>query len=257
VYVENLQPALDVAIRIATQAGKSVCIVLLEESTSLAAWKIQLAGKTHLALTTAVPLAEDEALRCCLEGADRASIALFPPPAPIKVNGAPDAGRMDGIFRRYDLPSLSAKPLEAVARRIRPASTAQPVLIGPQGVAEAPGESEFANAAVWKIILPPDLSASNDWLLRFYYVGDVARVYVNDRLITDNFYNGVCFDCGFSPDETNLQDAEVLLKVMPLRKDAPICLLPGDWPKDASDEGTAELTRVEIVQQTQHLVTLG
>ena len=44
--------------------------------------------------------------------------------------------------------------------------------------------------------LPGNLDLKENPLLRLNYVGDVARVTLNGRLLTDDFYNGNVFEVG-------------------------------------------------------------
>ena len=71
----------------------------------------------------------------------------------------------------------------------------------------------------------------DDLFLRINYVGDVANLYLGQRLLADNYYKGTPWEIGlkrFLP-EASRQPLE--LKVLPLRKDAPIYLPKDAWPK--------------------------
>ena len=65
-----------------------------------------------------------------------------------------------------------------------------------QPVATAPLDADFENAAVWRVKIPAGIDLATDPLLRFHYVGDVARVLLDGKFITDDFYNGNGFDIG-------------------------------------------------------------
>lgn len=99
------------------------------------------------------------------------------------------------------------------------------VSMGSQNVAHQPEDSEFEAAATWSV----DLSAlfakyNNDELdnlfLEIDYRGDCARLYADDRLVADNFWNGKPMAVRVS----DLIDKRIELKILPLRKDAPIYL---------------------------------
>jgi hypothetical protein len=157
--------------------------------------------------------------------------------------------RKDGIFGRFDL-AATVVALDVSVEKIKEAGPARTVPMGPYGVAEAPPEEEFERAAVWRVKLPAGLDVSRDVLLRFHYLGDVARIYLGDRLLTDNFYNGLPFELALAPFAPDIFFGELLLKVLPLRPDAPIYLLPGDRPHDIK----AELLRVELIETAERVL---
>jgi hypothetical protein len=110
--------------------------------------------------------------------------------------------------------------------------------MGSEGVAEAPVEADFELAAEWLISVEPKFGR----LLRIRYVGDAARLYDGDRFLTDNFYNGTPFEFG-----TWRSSGELRLKVLPLRKDAPIMLL--DLPDFGSSDSIVRVDGVEVVEE--------
>lgn len=83
----------------------------------------------------------------------------------------------------------------------------------------APVEEDFAKAAVYTINY--DTSGINNYdnlFLRINYRGDVARVYADGRLVADNFWNGKEMWVRMA----DLVGKKVELKILPLRKDAPV-----------------------------------
>ena len=113
----------------------------------------------------------------------------------------------------------SGAPLELEA--LAPAGPARSISLGKQGVAEQPAEADFDAAAVWKIRLP-ELPEPEDWFLEIDYDGDVARVCADGRLVEDNFWNGRKMLVRVS----DLAGKDAELRILPLRKDAPIYLQP-------------------------------
>ena len=248
VYVEQLQASLDVAIRLRTADGRNICIILLDQKTSLLCWKVTLNGSEHMALTPATLLQEKDSLRCQVTSQTESNIALFPPPSKLEIDGSPAVGQMDGIFVRYPLPGSTARPIRASIEQLRKAEPARVVPIGQYGVAEAPADEEFERAAVWRINIDCSSAPSRKVMLRFRYLGDVARAYLNGRLLTDDFYNGNPFDLGLDPYAPEIYTGELLIKVLPLRKDAPIYLLPEHWPAHPTMDGTAEVQSLEAIE---------
>lgn len=157
---------------------------------------------------------------------------------------------------RFDPPPIEAAPLRVDTEPIRRAGPARDIPLGPikQPVAAEPNDADFAHAAVWRIKLPADLDpAAGDALLRLHYVGDVARVSIGDKLITDDFYNGLPLEIGLRRHATALRGGELTIAILPLRRDAitgekPLILLdPSARPDFAGEGSVARLERVEIV----------
>lgn len=91
--------------------------------------------------------------------------------------------------------------------------------MGSHGVAHQPENPEFDKAAVWALDLT-GLDIDENTFLEVSYAGDVARVYANGQLVEDNFWNGKPMMVRAS----DLTGKHIELKILPLRKDAPIYL---------------------------------
>lgn len=154
---------------------------------------------------------------------------------------------VDGEVIFDDIREAQTGPLPFA--QIRPAGILRKIGIGFAKVAEAPDDSAFDQAAVWKITLPFEIGLSHATLIRVHYVGDVARFYLNGRLITDNFYNGRPFELSLRA----LADAgtrEVELRILPLQKNAPIYLDHRARPDFRNTDSIARVDRVEWVDFT-------
>lgn len=135
------------------------------------------------------------------------------------------------------------------AKLLQPAGPAReiPLSTGKSHIAIAPTDADFTNAAVWKITLPAKLDLSRNPLLRIHYVGDVARLTLNGKLIDDNFYCGRTFDLGLKRYAPEILTGDLRLEILPLRKDAPIFLEPKDTPDFGTNATMLKLESVEIV----------
>ena len=90
---------------------------------------------------------------------------------------------------------------------------------GVQKVAESPVDSDFDMAAVYRIAIPEGIDRSNA-LLDISYLGDVARLYVDGKLIDDNFWNGRRFQ--YALWRLPAECRQVELRILPLQKDMPV-----------------------------------
>jgi hypothetical protein len=133
---------------------------------------------------------------------------------------------------------------------LKPAGPAREISLsgGKSHIALAPGDSDFTNAAIWKISWPKKWRIDASTVLRIRYVGDVARLTLNGRLIEDNFYSGRTFDLGLSRYVGRiLQGDELQLEILPLRQDAPIFIEPKNKPDFGANETVLKLLSAEVV----------
>jgi hypothetical protein len=139
---------------------------------------------------------------------------------------------------------------KSVPTLLKPAGTAREIPLVPKSqIAAAPIDDDFTNAAVWQIKLPAKIDLTKNPLLRIGYVGDVARLTLNGKLIADNFYAGRPFDLGLKRYGQDIFTGDLRLEILPLRKDAPVYIEPKDRPDFGTNTTLLKLHSVEIVQQ--------
>jgi beta-galactosidase len=66
------------------------------------------------------------------------------------------------------------------------------------------------------------LKGVHEVFLRINYTGDIGRAYLGDRLISDDFYVGRVWEIGLKRFSPEALEKGLTLKVLPLRKDAPV-----------------------------------
>jgi hypothetical protein len=125
-----------------------------------------------------------------------------------------------------------------------------PLSNGKSHIPLAPSESDWTNAAIWKIKLPAKASFNRNPLLRIRYTGDVARLTLNGKLLDDNFYCGREFDLGLSRYAPDIFSGDLRLEILPLRKDAPIFFEPKDAPDFGTNETLLKLESIDMVRET-------
>jgi hypothetical protein len=135
--------------------------------------------------------------------------------------------------------------------QIRQAGPVRMIRNGSQRVAEEPSDEDFNQAAVWRIKLPTDGDPERDLLLRIHYEGDVARLYLDGKLVADDFYNGREFDLGLKRFGADAYGKELLLKILPLQKDAPIFIAPQAIPKFGDIDSIVRVNSIEVIERTE------
>jgi hypothetical protein len=244
-----IEPGRDVAFQVKGSDGRSVRVVLLVVDDSAALWKLPWSGRDRVFLTKAGLVVDGSKVRLTSTDPAELSVGVFPP---MENYGKAEA---DGIFMRYMPPSPKPIRASATAERVRVAGAPREIPLGKISapVAAEPTDRDFAAAAVWRIRLPEQIDLKTDPILRIHYVGDVARVTLNGKLISDDFYNGRVFDVGLRRYAPEILKGELQLEILPLRKDAisgedpKIFMAASAQPDFGATSSMAELNELEIV----------
>jgi hypothetical protein len=268
-------PGRNPSLEVATPTGK-IEIVLLSDADSLSLWKGEWLGRDRVFLTQAGLVLDNENLRLISTNPDDLSVGVYPPPtAAIHCQGKPvppapadrpGQGRLlpDGLFWVFTPQKPEADNLQATAKMLRNAGVLRKIPLGHirQPVAAAPVDADFGQAAVWRIKLPPpdhlnlnNRSGMDPLLLRIKYVGDVARVTLNGKLLVDDFYNGKPFEIGLNRYLPGILTGDLRLEILPLQKNAPIYLATQARPDFGTNDSLALLRDLEIIPS--YVVTLA
>ncbi len=228
-------------------------IVLLSDAQSLAFWKEDWQGRQRVFLTRAGLVCDGDDLQLTSTNRADLNVAVYPAPTLIKLNGKKLQGQNEGVFERFTPPAPASVAFEAALEKMQSAGPAREILPGKisQPVAAEPGDADFDKAAVWRVKLPADIDLNTDPILRLHYVGDVARVTLNGRLLNDNFYNGRPFDLGLRRYAPGIVTGDLRVEILPLRKDAPIYLAREAQPDFSKQQSILSLNGVEIIPRYQ------
>jgi beta-galactosidase len=250
-FARDVKPGHAAAIQVKTKSGRQLQIILLDRADSLALWKGHWLGRQRVFLTQAGLVLDGDALRLCSPDSRKLQVEIFPAPDTVPAGHGEIPGTPDGAFGRFQPPVPGPVSLAVKVQLIHRAGPAQGVRLSKDQypVALAPDEADFTNAAVWEIKLPAGLDLNLHPLLRIHYVGDVARVTLNGKLLDDNFYNGRVFDLGLERYAPEILRGNLRLDVLPLRKDAPIYLATDARPDFGKADSIAKLADVEIVNR--------
>ena len=203
-------------------------------------------------------LSEDEAGNLWRDSDDRGGTLVFSPadvffdhrtlnlrsmdPALLNYRVLPDSAADSGSY--VHSPAPVRKSVRVTWELLKKAKPAQTVPHGKYN-ALAPTDADFERAAVWMISVP---SSALDHLANLFieirYQGDVARLYNGTRLLDDNFYDGQPWRIGLKRFLNDSESRSFELKILPLRKDAPIFLPKTAWP---SFDASGEICKVESI----------
>jgi hypothetical protein len=144
--------------------------------------------------------------------------------------------------------------LQAVVEQIQTAGSARTIPIAPsvsgrkQGMAMQPEDADFTQAAVWRVKLPVGVDAGRDLRLRVRYTGDVLRAYHGDKLLDDDFYHARAFEIGLRRYGSAVYKDGLLLKILPLRENAPIYITDRSHLKFDDNHVALTLDGVDVIE---------
>jgi beta-galactosidase len=239
VWVRGLSARMDSRVRFTLSSGRAVTLLLLSQEDAEEGWKLASGGgATDLLVTPQQAFVDGgvvtlEAMGPARFGAKVVSAdgsrlwAVDPGVRVAKIGGGYSItveAKLPGVAR------IGAKQTKA-AGEVAPLPAGFKPSAKPRVVAAAPTEEDWSRAAEWRLDLPKGGSTDDvRRFLRITYVGDVARLSVGGRLLTDNFADGRPWLVGLSRFEGELKDKPLTLSIYPLRRDAPIFFEPGYVP---------------------------
>jgi hypothetical protein len=252
VYVNRIEPGAQVAIRVRQSNGAMVRIIVLSQKQALNTWKAKVAGRERLILSPAQLYFENDQVHLSAMEVAQLRVGIFP--APDRAASGFVRNGQDGIFQIY---AARTKPANAVARihKIRGAADDPPLKMGNE-VAIVPDDSAFDTAPTWAIKVPCVEPSAARVFLRITYEGDIARLYVDGKLFTDNFYNGTPWMLALDRIPCPLWD-RLELKILPLHNQAPIYLPAGSRPAPSPSGEIANVREVQTVREYQAVFSAG
>lgn len=244
-----LKPGTDCLLKLRGRDGRAVDVLVLTHEQSRRCYKADIWGRERIFLSDAAPIFEGQTLRL-QSRRPQMDFSVFPPPQKLDA-GPADA---DGVFERHRL-SVPAKSIAVSCRQLCPTQPSQPVKMGKK-VAMAPDDADFQRAGEWEITIPADaLDGLSEAHLGIHYAGDVARAYLAERLIHDDFYYRQPWEIGIRRFVPQILHTPLRIRIMPLRQDASVYIPQDRLPGFGVSGEIAELFKVELAPQYEILVT--
>lgn len=246
--VSRVKSSRNAALQIATPKGK-LQIILLSDADSLALWKANWQGRDRVFFSDSGLVVDGRNLRLTSSDRDDLTVGIFHAPENISYNGKSLRGKNEGVFKFFTPEKPKAVSLAATFEKIQAAGALRKIPLGKikEAVAAAPEDSHFTNAAIWQIRLPRGVDLGVDPILRLNYVGDVARVLLNGKLLVDDFYNGNQFEVGLRRYTPDILTGDLRVEILPLQKNAPVYLAKSAQPDFGNADSLATLRGVKII----------
>jgi len=251
VFVDGLNPSTNVAITVLTRTDKTLHIMLLSENQAENSCKISVKGRDFMLMTSADVFINGESVHLRSRDANAFSFSIFPE-AQIAATASLRRSGPDGIFARYSS-SVEPKQIAVHIEKVRDADPSPAVKMGKAlgwrggAAALAPDDHDFEKAAVWRLKLPQNaLDGVSDVFLDIHYFGDVARLYAGAQLLDDNFFNGSRWEVGLKRFAPQALTEGMELKVLPLRKGAPIFIPKRSRPEFGATPELADVKAIKV-----------
>jgi hypothetical protein len=243
IHVANVKPSLQPAMTLRS-GNHTTHFLFVDHETSLRVWRATLAGKERILITQPHQTLFTDGKSLTLQttaGEGSFDVQAIPPLAGMNLPQA-----------------INAQPLPRVSiQQTQQHGAPRKIAMGVNKVATAPTDDDFAGQApaVYQIRLPEGIDPKRRLLLKVNYIGDVARFYLGDKLLTDNFYNGTPFELDLTSWGPDALRQPLTLKILPLQKGAPIYIQKNDLPKFGDKPAVADVRSAELVEtQTLNLV---
>jgi beta-galactosidase len=231
--------------------GRMANVLVLPRELALRCWKAKLWGADRLLISPADLVVDGSTLRLQTDDPKNMRVSIYPPPPqPPIVDGVQLTIQSEGIFTEYSA-SVPAKHIDVTVHQTQTAGLARPMRIGSKKKPVPPSDADFNSAGVWQISVSRGaLDGVAEVRLRIAYAGDVARAYIGDRLIDDDFYYGQPWEIGLKRFAPDVFDAGITLKILPTPANSAIYIQDDHRPRLWANGGEAgfdgaELLRVE------------
>ena len=216
---------------IARRGASTVKILVIDNESSLHACKATSPSGDSLIISQAnLTFSNGKINLSTIESADM-NVKIYPHPT-----GASDGGALTSIddwsFANYAIAATPAPDVSVKIEQTKPPGEAPAITIGKRNKPEPPSDDAFnAAAGVWHLTLPANAldNVANLWL-HIHYTGNIARLYIGDKLIDDDFYFGKPMDISVNRFAPEILTQGLTLKVLPLRKDFPVYIQEDRMP---------------------------
>lgn len=249
-YVDVSSPGTGPAIRLRSRDGEAINIIVLSREQAENLWKLKVAGKERLVLSPAQLYVKGDRLVLVSENVSELRASFFPE-FEHPVDGFSDSGQ-DGLFHSY---TARLKPVTLAAKVEKMRDSGDPPVKMGKEIVLMPDEAAFDSAAKWKITSPQiKTGVVSDALLQIRYTGDIARLYADGKLVTDNFYYGQPWFVGL---DRVTPGTPLELDILPLRAQAPIYLPSGARPSIPAGGQVADLKEVKLIPVYRVIMNLA
>ncbi|HLZ63220.1 MAG TPA: beta-galactosidase [Ktedonosporobacter sp.] len=189
-----MEPGLHCRIAITALNGTTIQLFVLTQAQAFSSWKVQQDGQDLLVLTEALVLAQDEQLHLYWRGQESLDLFTYPPLKPDAMAEGQLCAEQEGFFTHYAL----TVPEHTTGLQLQQLA-----------------------ADRLKVKIPAmALNGAPDAFLCIEYLGDTGHAYLDGRLVSDHFANGLPWEIGLKRFVSPDKEQELILHVSPLQENA-------------------------------------
>lgn len=243
--VDDITPGTDAVIAVQGEGGKTERFLVLGQDQARQLWRLEIGGKPHLLLTDTDVTPGDTALTLTSHGNPHLTWATLPALPAASVPASTARQSRDGLFTRWtaQLPNRQV-PVEVTPTR--PAGKVPPLRTGgPSNTVQEPYPESWNAAARWSLKLDTAaLAALPDATLAIDWRGDIARLFTDDTLLDDHYYDGRTWRIKLR-SLGKASSGALTLSVLPIPGDTPVYL---DKAARAQIPQTGQSASIEAVR---------
>jgi hypothetical protein len=246
ICLDGLKPGKDCQFLVNARDGTTARVLLLSRGEALRSYKANVGGQERLLISPSLLLFDGPRLRMQSGEPKDFCVDVFP-----AVTVAGDNG-----FSHHAA-AVSPRNVELPLRAVKEPQPSQPAKTA-RGKAQAPSDADFERAGVWQVPIPNNaLDGVNELIVAIDYEGDVGRAYIGDRLIADDFYDGRPWEIGLRRFAPSILGGNLTLKILPLRKDAPIYIAPEKKPAFAENDEAIRVRGIKAIPVYDTVIDLN
>ncbi|MEU4446981.1 beta-galactosidase [Actinosynnema sp. NPDC050801] len=237
-------PGVDTVLTATTPDGASTRLLVLDEDSGLRLQRLDVAGVDTLVLCDEPVVADGEAM-WVETTADHVDVSFLPVPRQV-------VGEPHGAFTRVRL-AAGGTGHEPALEVVRAHAQPPPARTGgSQHRASAPLDEDFEHAAVFRLDVPGEaLRGDDEVLLAVGFTGDVARAYVDGRLVADHFWYGPPWEIGLRRFADEVVEHGIEIRVLPRAPEAAVYVDPSVRAQYKAALDTASVDSVRLVRRTR------
>ena len=205
--VGNIKQGTTPAATVANSAGKKVSFVILDKEQGKRLWRARFAGGDYVVLSGCNLVEVPSGLRFTRKENQALAAGFFPQIKKLEIDGSLVESKVNGVFSTFSLEQKTRNQDIKVGFELLKEA-------GPEACKHLGTEERIWNqAATYKLSIP-QIAEGRHILLNIHYIGNMARVYVGDKLFMDHFYNGDPLSVGLWRIPSSDWD-RVTLKILP------------------------------------------
>src|SRR5271157_370942 len=219
VFVTGITAGTGNPITVKDADGCNLTIITISRAQALHAWNAMVLGKIRLFIASANLTFDGDAISCYGTDINDFAISVYPAPehglqvGDTLLNPAPD-----GIFTRF-------------AGHLQGEGNQDPMDVAMEEVA----------AGSWLLSIPQDaLQDCDDLFLSIEYIGNSAKLYIDDVPVADDFYSGIPWNVGIKRWAPGILGKKIRLEIEPLEAGDDIYM--EKWP--TFEPGTREICQL-------------